>query len=136
MIAISVENLTISGFIEVINTQTFDLDELDEFITGFYNKAKIDIIEDYKIHLKQLEVIKNAEQNKDFKKEYEKSMDEIDEIILSRSEYFAKIESKYKYKGRYGKKSNILGNARNGKSKNNKGYKTPEQLCFMQEGWQ
>jgi hypothetical protein len=128
MICLQVENLTVEGFIEIINTQQFDLDELDEFIRKFYLHIRNTAMEASKAYSKQLDVIKKAEQKSELKKEYEKVMDSLDEFLLLRKEKLEKLEYKYKYKGKYGSRKGATCNSAVKKHRINITY---EQLRIM-----
>ena len=128
MIALSVEGLTIKQFIEIINTNSFELDEFDQFLTDFYHYIRNKAINDAKTHLKQLEVIARCEMKRKLQKEFDEITDGLDEIILARQTMY----EKNKYKGIYG---NAKRKACNDQPKRCRITETAIQLRIMSEGF-
>ena len=102
MIKLSVENLTVDDFIEVVKTYPFsDTEEFDQYAKDFFEHYKNQLKEKFKSleELKQQRLIKENE-NK-LEELYQDVMLVIDDRMMERGEYLERIATKNKYRGRY-----------------------------------
>jgi hypothetical protein len=139
MFRIDVETVSIEGLKEIVDTRIFsDEGEFDQLIMDFISKqvsnAQKQLEEKYDRIIKTQKALEKIE----FTKDYNNTMEMIDEIILCRQQYLDKIEKKYRYKGRYHYDNhktkdieNTVGSSRNSKIEVSKRCDSGQQLRLM-----